>query len=89
MGGYRLTTAYRMIQSVYGNHLHHNNGTHLDGGGADDVVWQCCWHHIGNLPMRCYHAPQGRVGSRFVGWRQNSRGCGPEDITLTTPLGFR
>ena len=29
-------------------------------------VFQCLWRHIINLPVRCYDAPQGCIGLRFV-----------------------
>ena len=35
-----------MIHSVYGDNLHRNGGTHLDGGVADDAVWQHRWRRI-------------------------------------------
>ena len=32
--------AYLLLQEVYGNFPHHNNGTHLTGGVPDDAVWK-------------------------------------------------
>ena len=34
-----LTSAQK-IAAVYGDHIHQNDGTHLDGGVVDDKVWQ-------------------------------------------------
>ena len=36
--GYCLNPAYQIIWVVYGDHLNHNNGNHLDGDMADDAV---------------------------------------------------
>jgi hypothetical protein len=30
----------RMLEDVYGNHIHQNPGTHLNGGITDDKLWQ-------------------------------------------------
>ena len=44
LGGYHLNTADHMIFSVYSEHLHRNDVTHLDGDVSNDVVWKChCW----------------------------------------------
>ena len=29
----------RKLMEVYGDHVHQNDGAHLDGGIADDAVW--------------------------------------------------
>ena len=55
-----------MICVVYSEHLHRNYVTHLGIGVADHVVWQRCWKHIKNLPMRWYNLPLGRLHCRFV-----------------------
>ena len=34
--------AHLLLTGVYGDQLHHNDGSHLDGGVADGVVWQSC-----------------------------------------------
>ena len=28
-----------LLQGVYGDILHHNNWSHLDGGVADEAIW--------------------------------------------------
>ena len=40
---------------------------HLDGGIRDDSAWQAWWYDLAVMPLRRYEAPNGRVGSRFVG----------------------
>ena len=37
--GYELTAADRRLDSVYGDHIHSNDGTHLNDGIADDKKW--------------------------------------------------
>jgi hypothetical protein len=31
------------LMSVYGDYIHQNDGTHLDGEIADDTLWQERW----------------------------------------------
>ena len=66
LGGYRLNTPDNMIRSVYSDHLHHNEGTHLDGGVVINAMWQHRWWLIGNPPIRWYDMLQGRIGRQFL-----------------------
>ena len=52
MGGYHLTVADHIICLVYSEHLHRNNGSHLNRGVAKNAVWQHQWWRIVNIPMR-------------------------------------
>ena len=36
-------SAHLLLLGVYGDYPHHNDGLHLDGRVADDVIWQRCW----------------------------------------------
>ena len=54
------------LKEVYGDYLHQNDGTHLDGGIQDDAVWQERWKKLVGLPAQRYQAPGGAVGRRFV-----------------------
>ena len=38
------------LTRVYGDCVHQNDGTHLDGGIRDDMVWQERWKKIVGLP---------------------------------------
>jgi hypothetical protein len=51
-----------LLDSVYVDHPHHNDGWHLDGGVADDAQWQRRWRQIADLPMTHYSMPKGHVG---------------------------
>ena len=64
--GHRLTQCDHKLRSVYGDHVHRNDGTHLTGGIADDALWHTRWHRISNLTPRFYDAPKGKAGRHFV-----------------------
>eukprot|EP00978_Attheya_sp_CCMP212_P042445 scaffold258630_cov55-Attheya_sp.AAC.1 len=51
---------------VYGDYVHQNNGTHLDGEIADDKIWQARWQKLVALPTKRYNAPGGHVGCQFI-----------------------
>jgi hypothetical protein len=38
-----LTRADELLLDVYGDTIHLNDGTHLDGSVADDKIWQRRW----------------------------------------------
>ena len=61
-----LTYGERKLQEVYGDHLHQDDGTHLDGGIRDDGEWQKRWRQIVGLPPQRYNVPNGMVGRLFV-----------------------
>jgi hypothetical protein len=47
--------------------MHQNDGTHLDGGIAEDRKWQERWNKLVCLPPQRYDVPNGGVGRQFVG----------------------
>ena len=61
-----LTYGERKLKEVYGDHLHQDDGTHLDGGIRDDAEWQARWRLIVGLPPQRYNVPNGAVGRLFV-----------------------
>ena len=65
--GYNLTPEDLRLQEFYGDWVHANPGTHLDGGIRDDLAWQAWWCDLAVMPSRRYDAPSERVGRRFVG----------------------
>ena len=65
--GYNPTPKDLRLQEVYRDWVNANPGTHLDRGIRDDSAWQAWWHDLAVMPLRRYEAPNGRVGSRFVG----------------------
>jgi hypothetical protein len=64
--GVEMTAADKILHKVYGDHVHQNDGTHLDGGISDDKIWQERWRKISQQPCLRYDAPNGAVGKRFV-----------------------
>jgi hypothetical protein len=38
--GVTISEAELKLMKVYGDHIHQNDGTHLDGGMKDDDAWQ-------------------------------------------------
>jgi hypothetical protein len=55
-----------MLMKVYGDYIHQNNDTHLDGGIEEDGAWQERWRRLIALPSQRYDAPSGAVGRHFV-----------------------
>ena len=54
------------LREVYGDWVHGNPGTHLDGGVKEDGLWQGWWCDLAVMPPRRYEAPSGKVGRRYV-----------------------
>jgi hypothetical protein len=64
--GATILEADLKLMKVYGDYIHQNDGTHLDGGLQDDSVWQERWRRLIILPSQHYDAPSGSVGCHFV-----------------------
>jgi hypothetical protein len=64
--GYQPTPADLLLDTVYGDHVHDNDGTHLNGGIANDAFWQCRWKRMAQLATTRYQVPKGKVGRRFL-----------------------
>ena len=63
---YNLTPEKLRLQDFYGDLVHRNLGTHLDGGIKDDGKWQGWWRDLAVMPSRRYEAPCGKAGKRYV-----------------------
>lgn len=63
---YKSTPADLLLDSVYGDHVHPNDGRHLDGGYSDDLKWQSRWLRIVQLAPTRYAVPKGAAGKRFL-----------------------
>ena len=66
MPGYVPTPEDLRLREVYGDWVHGNPGTHLDGGIAEDGKCQGWWRDLAVTPARRYGALSGKVGRRFV-----------------------
>jgi hypothetical protein len=64
--GAHISEADLLLEKVFGDYVHQNPGTHLNGGIADDVDWQEYWSRLIVFPGSQYDAPKGAVGRRFV-----------------------
>ena len=65
---YKETRADALLNEIYGDHTHHNDGTHLDGGiGIGiDAKWQRYWKRAVQQRPIWYKPPQGRIGKLFI-----------------------
>ena len=59
--GYVPTPEDLRLREVYGDWVHGNPGTHLDGGITENGTWQGWWHDLAVTPARRYEAPSGKV----------------------------
>ena len=64
--GFTPECANLLLQGVYGDFPHHNDGSHLDRGIADDAVWQRRWRRLAAQSASWYATPSGAVGRRFT-----------------------
>jgi hypothetical protein len=64
--GSPTSDADRMINEVSRDHLHQNPGTHLNGGIADNALWQERWQQLVSFPSQAYDVPSGAIGKWFV-----------------------
>ena len=99
--GFTLGSAHLLLQGVYGDFPHHNDGSHLDGIIADDAAWKRRWRQLVAQSEIWYATPSGAVGRRFTAilaaeWRGGiSRSWNSErplvfaHIVLTKTLGVR
>lgn len=63
---YMPTETDELFDTVYGDHVHDNDGSHLHGGVADDIEWQKRWHRLVVLPSKLYELPKGKVAHEFI-----------------------
>ena len=64
--GYTPTQEDIRLREVYGDWVHNDLGTHLDGGIHDDSAWQAWRRDLAVMLSRHYDMLSGRVGRRFV-----------------------
>ena len=64
----RLTAADRRLLGVFGDTIHLNDGTHLNGGigVAEDAKWQRLYHRVASCSLPLYDLPNGRWAHRFL-----------------------
>jgi len=60
-----ISPANHQLDLVYGDHIHENPGFHLNGGIADDRMWQEFYKRLIPLPPSHYNVPRAGVGKDF------------------------
>ena len=58
--------AHLLLREVNGDYPHHNDESHLDGGVADDNIWQSYWRRLAVQSASWYATPSGTVRHRFT-----------------------
>ena len=58
--------AHLLLQEVYGDFPHQNDGLNLDEGVADDAIWNPRWRRLDTQSASWYVIPSGAVGRRFT-----------------------
>ena len=64
--GHTLTSCNHKLCLVYKYHIHSNDGTHLTGGIADNVLCQTWWRLISNPTPIFYKDSKGKASQHFV-----------------------
>jgi hypothetical protein len=64
--GYTASRADSLLDSIYGDHPHANDGCHLDGSIPSNCSWQRCWMRMAQVSPTHYDVPKSKVGRRFV-----------------------
>jgi hypothetical protein len=54
------------LMKVFGDYIHQNDGTHLDGGIEEDDAWQGQCSQLIALLSQHYDAPSGALGQNFI-----------------------
>ena len=93
--------AHMLLQGVYGDFLHHNDGSHLEGVIVDNALWKRRWRWLAAQSASWYATPSGEVGRRFTAilaasWRgvlerswKSKRSLVFSHVVLTKTLGVR
>jgi hypothetical protein len=55
-----------IMEKVYGDYVHQNPGTRLDGGITNNAMWQGYWSRLIACPSSTYNIPSGAVGEQLV-----------------------
>jgi hypothetical protein len=63
---YTITDADRKLDEVYGNHIYQKLGEYLDGGVANDLMWEDYWECLVVYPSKTFTIPTGAVGRWFI-----------------------
>jgi hypothetical protein len=64
---YALTATDLKMDTVYGDHVHWKDDTHLTGGIVDGYALQDYWRRLTVFPETFYNIPKGPTGKRLLG----------------------
>jgi hypothetical protein len=64
----RLTTADWWLLGIFGDTIHLNYGTHLNGGigAAEDAKWQRLYNHVATCSLPLYYLSNGQWAHCFL-----------------------
>ena len=64
----RISAADRRLLGIFGDTIHLNDGTHLDGGIGvnEDAKWQRLYNRVASCSLPLYDLPNGRWAHRFL-----------------------
>jgi hypothetical protein len=63
---YVPTEADKLLDSVFGDHVHDNDRSQLDGGVDEDRIYQKYWQQVAGISPVLYAVSQCRAGKRFL-----------------------
>ena len=55
-----------IMDTVYGDHVHNNPGTHLAAGIPNDSLWQHYYRSLVTYNPSCYNLPNNSIGKDFL-----------------------
>ena len=58
--------AHLLLQGVYGDFLHHEYRSNLDGLVLDNAVWERHWHRLAVQSASWYPTKSGALGCWFM-----------------------
>ena len=64
--GFTPERVHLLLQGFYGDFSHHNYGSHLDGGVADNAIYQPRFRRVASQSDSWYAMPSGALGRRFA-----------------------
>ena len=62
----QLTGADRKLMLTYGDTIHQNYGTQLDGDITDNAYWQSLYRRITSVMLPLYELPSGAIDNGFI-----------------------
>ena len=68
ISGADISAANKKLDTVYGDHIHDNSGSHLHGGigRAEDLIWQGYHRRLLSHNQSLYDTPRGKLGKEIT-----------------------